>query len=131
MTVSKAVARVQELVPLLFVTDIARSAAFYEQLGFSISRRWEAEDGTLGWCRLDRDGAALMLQQATEEDEPLENRGRGVGFYFICDDVDALHAELTSRGMSIAAPTVMFYGMKQIFPQDPDGYVLCFQSPTR
>lgn len=130
MTVSNAAAKVTELVPLLFVDEIAKSVAFYDLLGFKMVARWETEDGTLGWCRMQRDGAAVMLQQATEEDAPATGRGQGVGFYFLCDDVDALHTELTSRGILVAAPVVMFYGMKQIFPKDPDGYELCFQSPV-
>jgi uncharacterized glyoxalase superfamily protein PhnB len=69
-----------------------------------------------------------MLQQACEEDGPAGGRGRGVGFYFHCDDADAIHAELSTRGLALAAPTVAFYGMKQLYFKDPDGYELCFQS---
>ena len=69
---------------------------------------------------------ALMLQQTTEEDEPAEGRGRGVAFFFICDDADAIHAELSGRGLHPAPPQVAFYGMKQVFLKDPDGHELCF-----
>jgi uncharacterized glyoxalase superfamily protein PhnB len=122
-------ATIQELVPLLFVEDIIRSAAFYQQrLGLELTMKWEPA-GKLSWCRLERGGAALMLQQALpEEDGPAEGRGRGVGFYFNCDDANAMCAVLSSRGLAVAAPQASFYGMNQLFVKDPDGYELCFQS---
>lgn len=121
---------IRELVPLLFVEDIARSAEFYHhQLGFDLVNKWEPE-GKLAWCRLERAHSAIMLQQAEAEDGPAESRGHGVGFFFHCDDADALHAELTDRGLLIDHPKVAFYGMKQVFLLDPDGYELCFQSPV-
>lgn len=123
---------IRQLVPLLFVEDIAASAAFYQhRLGFAITEQWEPE-GKLAWCRLVRDGAAVMLQQACpEEDGPAKGRGRGVVFYFNCDDADGFHAELTSRGLAAPQPQAAYYGMNQISLQDPDGYELCFQSPIR
>jgi len=128
MSAASATATIRELVPLLFVQDILRSAAFYqERLGFELTQKWEPE-GKLGWCRLVRDGAALMLQQACDEDGPAAGRGRGVCFYFNCDDVQALFAEFTERGLALQPPTDAFYGMSQIFVSDPDGYELCFQS---
>jgi uncharacterized glyoxalase superfamily protein PhnB len=122
-------ATIQELVPLLFVEDIGRSADFYrERLGFEMTMKWEPA-GKLSWCRLEHGRASLMLQQALpEEDGPAEGRGRGVGFYFNCHDADAMHADLASRGLSLAAPKASFYGMNQLFVKDPDGYELCFQS---
>jgi hypothetical protein len=82
------------------------------------------------WCRLERGGASIMLQQAEAEDGPAEGRGRGVAFYFICDDADAVYTELTSRGLPLEKPTVAYYGMKQLFVPEPDGYSICFESET-
>jgi glyoxylase I family protein len=119
---------IRELVPLLFVEDIAASAAFYQnKLGFQMTMKWEP-DGKLSWCRLARDDSAVMLQQACEEDGPAAGRGRGVGFFFNCEDADAMHADFASRGLAVAPPVAAFYGMNQIFVKDPDGYELCFQS---
>ena len=122
-------ATVRELVPLLFVQDMERSAAFYTgRLGFEMTLKWEPE-GKLSWCRLERDASAIMLQQACEEDGPAEGRGRGVGFFFNCNDAEALHVELVARGLEVDLPTTAFYGMRQVFVTDPDGYELCFQNP--
>jgi uncharacterized glyoxalase superfamily protein PhnB len=121
-----------EIVPLLFVEDIGRSAGFYrDQLGFEMTQDW-SPDGKLAWCRLERGSAALMLQQACpEEDGPAEGRGRGVGFFFLCDDAGAMHTEFAASGVSLAPPQVAFYGMNQLFVKDPDGYELCFQNAVR
>jgi uncharacterized glyoxalase superfamily protein PhnB len=128
MSVTRRTNTIRELVPLFFVESIESSVEFYrDRLGFEVALTWEPE-GKLGWCRLERDGSAVMLQQVCEEDGPAEDRGRGIGFYFICDDADAIHAELTERGLNLAQPHVAFYGMKQVFVTDPDGYRLCFES---
>jgi glyoxylase I family protein len=121
---------VRELVPLLFVDDIQSCAAFYtDKLGFTMHAKWEP-DGELTWCKLRRDGSAIMLQQACNEDGPISVRGRGIIFYFNCHDVDARYAEVVARGLTVNLPQVVFYGEKQLSLRDPDGYGLCFQSPA-
>lgn len=71
-----------------------------------------------------------MLQRAREDDPPAGTRGKGVTFYFICEDAESLHREFTDRGIEATRPTVAFYGMKQTHVTDPDGYELCFENPT-
>ena len=124
-------AAVRELIPLLFVDDIQGCVAFYVgKLGFAIEAKWEPQ-GALAWCKLRRDGAAIMLQQATDEDAPASQRGRGVDFYFNCDDVEAMYAEVVARGLNVEAPKESHYGEKQLSLRDPGGYSLCFQSPAK
>ncbi len=130
MSVIQRTTVVKGLTPLLFVDDINRSLAFYTNLlGFELKQKWEPE-GKLAWCLIARGGAELMLQQACEEDGLAAGRGRGVGFYFACNDADAMHAEFLANGLTLDPPKVAFYGMKQLFVKDPDGYELCFQNPT-
>ncbi|QDT26181.1 Glyoxalase-like domain protein [Gimesia panareensis] len=120
---------IQELVPLLFVDDVTHSVAFYQDLlGFELTLKWEPE-GKLSWCRLERGSAALMLQQACpDEDGTVEERCKGVGFFFLCDDAQAMYDELLGKGLDLEPPQVAFYGMNQLFLKDPDGYELCFQN---
>ena len=130
MTTADRTAAVRELWPLLLVQDIDRSLAFYrDQLGFELVDAAQAK-GRIFWCRLQRGARALMLQQAAAEDGPPEGRGRGVGFYFVCADADAMYRELSACGLDPAAPTVAWYGMKQLFVPEPDGYSICFESLT-
>lgn len=131
MSPAQRSATVHDLIPLLYVDDVDRSVAFYrDHLGFDIVESWEP-DGRLTWCRVERDGASVMLQTACpDEDGSAEERGRGVAFFFLCDDADAMYEEVTASGLQVDPPTVAFYGMKQLFVKDPDGYGLCFQNPT-
>jgi uncharacterized glyoxalase superfamily protein PhnB len=116
--------------PLLAVGDVGRSLAFYrDALGFDLAGRAEA-DGRTFWCRLARDGVSIMLQQADREDGTPETWGRGVAIYFVCDDADALFEEFSGRGVALGKPVLADYGMKQFFVPDPDGYTICFESPT-
>lgn len=122
--------QVRELVPLLVSGNIDASVRFYrDRLGFTLAKTWEPE-GELEWCRLERDGAAVMLQRACDEDGPADGRGLGVRFYFICDDVRAEYERLRTYDLDVMPPTVAFYGMNQLFVTDPDGYELCFETPV-
>lgn len=115
--------------PLLFVDDLSRSLTFYrDQLGFQITQDWSS-DGRLAWCRLERDGVSLMLQQACDEDGPAAGRGRGVVFYISCADADREYERLKASAVNVAPPQVAFYGMNQLVLTDPDGYEHCFQNP--
>ncbi len=122
---------VRQLWPLLSVRDISRSVRFYcEQLGFKLAGDDGKSAGQMRWCRVERGGSSIMLQQFRQEADEGTAWGRGVEFYFICDDVDAMYAELSARGVELEAPSVAYYGMKQIFVPEPDGYGICFESPT-
>lgn len=113
--------------PLLMVRDLERSVAFYSgQLGFRVIDE-ALSAGRRYWCRLERDGLSLMLQQG-EDAADGERPGRGVVLYFVCDDAEALHAEFASRGVAVSPPQVAYYGMRQLFVPDPDGYEVCFES---
>jgi uncharacterized glyoxalase superfamily protein PhnB len=130
MTATSRSLTVRQLKPLLAVADIQRSVEFYrDRLGFTLTGEAENE-GKMFWCSMERGGSAIMLQQAEDEDGPAEGRGRGISFYFICDDADAIYAELTSRGLHLSPPSIAYYGMKQVVVPEPDGYYICFESPV-
>ena len=121
---------VREMVPLLFVDDLPSCVAFYtDKLGFTLQGKWEP-DGKLTWCKLRRDGSAIMLQQASDEDGRVGERGRGIIFCIECHDVDAMYGEVVARCLAVNPPEVAFYGQRQLSLRDPDGYSLCFQSPV-
>ena len=131
MTSSDGSARVRQTVPLLLVSDLEKSREFYcDGLGFQLTSRWE-QHGKLAWCWLELGTAPLMLQQFEEPEDPAPSTwGKGLTLYFLCDDAGAIYRELQSRGVEVTAPAVSFYGMKQIFLSDPDGYQLCFENPV-
>jgi lactoylglutathione lyase len=92
--VGSAVQNVTAAVPLLMVTNMERSLAFYlDGLGFTIQNRWEP-GGRLRWCWMSLGGAALMLQEATapsrEKMSAAGVLGNGVAVYFQCRDALAI-----------------------------------------
>ena len=117
-----------DVVPLLWVKDIEKSIRFYEEIGFKISETWKLQE-RIQWCRVEFQGAALMLQQTTdlESQHPI-GQDNGIQLYFITDDVDVVYHQMRARGIDVSAPKIEFYGMKQIFLTDPDGRTLCFES---
>lgn len=125
---------VTAVVPLLMVTSMERSLAFYmDGLGFKIQNRW-IPDGRLRWCWLSLGGAALMLQQAGESTrEKLAaagTLGNGAALYFQCSDAVAVYREAAARGLhALREPQVGNFAW-EVFFADPDGYKINFSSPT-
>jgi len=50
--------------------------------------------------------------------------------YFACRNVEGAYATLSAKGIAASQPKVAYYGMKQTYVTDPDGYKLCFQWPA-
>lgn len=114
-----------QAVPFFAVSNIGQSLRFYvDGLGFAMKNRW-IDDGRLRWCWLERDGAALMLQEIADT----RKGGDGVSIYFICDDALALYRELREKGIEASRP---FVGNRMWVTSvnDPDGYRLYFESET-
>jgi|tagenome__1003787_1003787.scaffolds.fasta_scaffold20871307_2 ketosteroid isomerase-like protein len=128
-----APANLEEAVPFFGVRDLDVSARYYvDVLGFEMRNSWRP-DGRLRWCWMQRGGAAVMLQgfltEGPHANVPAHPLGTGVTICFMCADAIALYKELTARGASPARPLVG----NQLWVTsvtDPDGYQLCFESPT-
>ncbi|MGN6186752.1 MAG: VOC family protein [Thermoanaerobaculia bacterium] len=116
---------VQQAVPFFSIRSMSASVAFYETLGFAVTKRW-IDDGRMKWCWLQREGAALMLQ---EFDNHPEKPGDGVTICFICEDALALYRDWKSRGLTPRRPFVG-NAMWVVEIADPDGYKLIFESDT-
>ncbi len=58
---------------------------------------------------------------------PLKEQA-AASFLFRVHSADGVHAELLANGLKLEPPQVAFYGMKQLYFKDPDGYELCFQN---
>jgi catechol 2,3-dioxygenase-like lactoylglutathione lyase family enzyme len=102
------------LVPLLHVTDIESSMAFYERLGLEPEGFYEQE-GWLLWCRLRSESEAELMLTFTG-DPPHVHDGT-VALYLFVDDLDALalHGSVEEAHPSAARAVRLL---------DPDGYVV-------
>lgn len=82
-------------------------------------------------------GAELTLNTAYEADlrPPAPDPARVTShkdtcLFFGCKDLDTAYQHLPAHGLHLKEPTVVPYGIKQLWFTDPDGYGLCFQWPT-
>ena len=133
-SVQSVPAVVTSVVPLLMVTSMERSLAFYvDGLGFTIQNRW-IPDGHLRWCWLSLGSAALMVQEALEATRQQMSAagtlGNGVAFYFQSSDALAIYREAAAHGINaLHEPQVGNFAW-EVFFADPDGYKINFSSPT-
>jgi catechol 2,3-dioxygenase-like lactoylglutathione lyase family enzyme len=128
------------LVPELLVADLDRSLAFWCELcGFAVA--WSRPDERFAYLVLG--SAHLMLEQVGVGRNwvtgPLERPwGRGVNFQIAVPDSAALAVVLADAGMELfLPPETKWYrigdeeaGVQQFLVQDPDGYLVRFQSST-
>jgi catechol 2,3-dioxygenase-like lactoylglutathione lyase family enzyme len=129
----KEKANIQQAVPFFGVNEMEKSLQFYvDGLGFAMTKQW-VDDGKLRWCWLERDGAAIMLQEFWKEGPhahvPPGKLGEGVTICFQCEDALALYREFVGRGVPASLPMVG-NGMWVTSLSDPDGYRLDFESKT-
>ena len=129
---------VRGVCPLLQVFDMPTSVRFYRDvLGFEIVETSPRDGDQFDWGWLRLNDADVMLNTAYEQpDRPATPdparvaAHRDTALYFECPDVDATYRHLRAQGVAVEEPKVAPYGMKQLYVEDPDGYVLCFQWPA-
>lgn len=122
----------QQLTPNLMVEDVEASAAWYtELLGFTVDAGVPGDDGALNFAILHRDGIQLMLQRRasleadvpTLKDVPI---GASQTFFITVDEVDGLYAPLADRVETVVALHNTWYGTREVYFRDLNGYILCF-----
>lgn len=120
---------VQQTVPFFWVSNMAASLSFYiNGLGFEMNMKWEPA-GSIEWCWLKKDNAAIMLQQYQPHLVPATTRGVGVSICFMCNDALTIYTDALARGLSPKEP---FVGNNSWVVEltDPDGYNIMFESAT-
>ena len=109
----------------LFVSDIERAVDFYEEtLGFELTRR------DIGFAEFHTNGVGLALWEVSDitsalalEDTPRQGLSTMVAVRVDSGDaVDALHAELVSKGVHVVKPPVTYsWNARATYFSDPDG----------
>jgi catechol 2,3-dioxygenase-like lactoylglutathione lyase family enzyme len=115
--------RVESLVPMAYVADVAASVAFYATLGFEVGGSFTPPgEERPSWVSLRSGCAELMLSRASE---PVVAAQQAVLFYLYCGDVAGLHARLAGAGLEPGPIATPFYNPHGEFRLvDPDGYVV-------
>lgn len=120
---------------MLSVSDLERTMTFYcDQLGFKVLNTSTMPGETEPvWCMLGRDGVKLMFNfpgRYIETDLPRRAKDFQI-YYFYPEDVAALHAAWTAKGLPVTDLRVTTYCMKEFELRDPDGYWLWFGQETK
>lgn len=106
----------------LLTTDMARSTAFYEALGFS--RLYGGPDAAFTSYGV---GGGYLNLEATQGTAPSTIWGRAI---FWVDDVDATYERARAAGLPPETePADASWGERYFHIRDPDGHELSFARP--
>ena len=111
-------------IPVLHVSNTASAEEFYcKRLGFSqqFAYRFDEAQSDPCYMGLARDGVRLHISSFA---------GDGVSggvVFLVVEDVDALHAELKAKGVTIdLEPTDQSWGNREMYVSDLDGNSIRF-----
>jgi len=128
----KAAAKYKAICPHFVVPDVVASAEYYRDvLGFKILGHWL--DPPV-FAVVARDDVVIHFGKSDNGALPSPNvtrRGIGLDAYIWVNDLDALYAELLSRGAKILEPpAVRVYKCYELLIEDNFGFRLCFSMDT-
>jgi len=121
------------IVPLLLVTSMERSFAFYiEGFGFTLKNKSSPDSPSkIRWAWLTLGTAHLMLQEPHDLTKLTSSSiGNGVSFYIQCMDALDIYRALLTRNITPSREPQVGNGNWEIFYTDPDGYKINLASPT-
>ena len=108
-------------VPVLPVSDLVRSTAWYQRLGFEVRAEFA------GYAIVAFQGAELHLNELPDAPPATESRS---GAYLRVTDADAVFAHWTAMGApTIAPPEDQPYGIREFATEDLDGNLWRVGSP--
>ena len=109
--------------PVLVVSDVLASVAFYrDKLGFEQINQW----GDPPCFAIATRGQVSVFLDERRGSDPIPNNQYWAAYIYV-DDVDALHADYTSKGLEIIrGPETTHYGCRDFDIRDPDGHVIGF-----
>ncbi len=106
--------KLERLIPMLPVKDIAVSIEFYEKLGFEVESRrdeWRWAMLAFGECR-------IMVDQSINVHPGTPRSGV---LYLYPDDIMEYHKQVRASGLEIPDLETTFYGLTEFRLDDPNG----------
>ncbi len=122
----------KKLTPNLMVEDVARTIAFYRDvLGFQLLATVPPEGDPFNWAMMNRDGVAIMFQsRASLTGEVAALAGVPIGasqtFYIEVEGIEGLYAALKGQVEIVVDLHTTFYGTREFYFRDCNGYILSF-----
>lgn len=126
----------------MMVSNVRETLDFYMNiLGFELGIAVTAdskelhttmpEEGEIVYGSAKKDAADIMFQAETnmKEDVPVltnANIGASVTFYIEVDNVDEWHEKVAGKVNILKEPFDTWYGMREMYITDNNGYILCF-----
>ena len=123
----------KRLTPILNVSDIGASFAWFERLGWEKGWDW-GQPPTFGGvcsgeceiflCQDGQGGRGKGSQATTFGTEDAETADRGVWMSIWVDDVDRIHRHCIEQGLEVTwPPTDEPWGVREMHVRHPDGHV--------
>ncbi|MDR0420712.1 MAG: VOC family protein [Prevotellaceae bacterium] len=139
---------INKLTPNMAVADIRQTVKFYcDNLGFKlIVAIPESQDGAeqelsegkeYVYAMLQKDHAELMFQRldSFKEDVPSADKvslvGASVSFYMQGNGIESFYEELKSKNIQVSELKQTWYGIKEFYLKDNNGYILCFAEDVK
>lgn len=133
---------VQGVTPILNVSDVRESVAWFEQLGWRRGFLWEAEDGGIGFGSVVSGNAELFLscdgqgaRGARPSAFPFDTSTGGVWMSWFLEspaEVDELHALALRLGLEVTMPpTDEPWNVREFHLRHPDGHTFRIGAASR
>jgi uncharacterized glyoxalase superfamily protein PhnB len=120
---------IKSIVPGFTVDDLAKSIAFYEALGFSVTDRWE-DNGQLLGVMIQAGSQQLGLSQ--DDWKKGRDRKKGIGFRLHIEttqNIDEIAARVKAAGIALdSEPTDTEWKTRQFELTDPTGFKITISS---
>jgi uncharacterized glyoxalase superfamily protein PhnB len=130
----------QSVVPILNVSDVTDSFAWFARLGWSARLKWKVDpesaeasidfgsvvsgDCEIFLCRDGQGGRGRGSGSITGGPERDQISDKGVWLSIFVDDVDAAHRRCVTQGLEITyPPTNEVWGVREMHVRRPDGHV--------
>ncbi len=135
----------QTITPNLAVKDIKESISFYKELGFELIMAVPEDKSSFGadidesknyiWAMMKNGGVELMLQEVASFKEDIgdvfDKVGASASFYMKMDNVDGFYEKLTAKAEIVKELHTTWYGMREFYIKDCNGYILGFAAQVK
>ena len=130
--------KVEQVVPILNVSDVEASVAWFGKLGWTQGFEWRgtpggpidfgavtAGDSEIFLCRDGQGGRGRGDNAATGGPGADQQADRGAWMSIWVDDVDAVHERCLAEGLEVTfPPTDEPWNVREMHVRHPDGHVL-------
>lgn len=117
--------------PTITANDLKASREFYEKaLGFEVVEKWEHEGQVMG-LQMRAGGVDLYLSQDDFAKGKEREKGVGMRFFLVCDNVDAAAQRVAQSSFEFTQPLAdQDWGSRDFVVTDPDGFVISVSQPA-